>query len=179
MKTEIIEKANYWINNEMEFQDEMIVLEEGMEEHKLCFSLLWCKKSERDLTWEQRTTRVGVGRLLISKDGKTAEFEGSSPGVNWIHHFELKLQGLEDYWYLEIPYAKENMSKLKSAFKCSTQELLGMVNENHKIILTETKAWCDHFPEFKEIAYDLNNSGINCQIEVRTRKITSEKNNND
>ncbi len=170
MKTQIIEKANYWINNKVEFKDEMIVLEEGMEEHNYCFSLLWCKKSERDLIWEQRTEWVGIGRILISKDGKTAEFEGSAPGVDWVHYFELKLQGLEDYWYLEIPYAKENMLKLKSAFRCSTQELLKMVNENHKIILTEIKEWCDDFPKFDDIADDLNNSGINCQIEIKTRK---------
>lgn len=83
MITEIIEKANHWINNQ-NFEQEMIVLEDGIEEHNHCFLLCWCKKSEKELNWEQRASWVGIGRLLISKDGNTAEFEGSSPRVDWV-----------------------------------------------------------------------------------------------
>ncbi len=170
MNTEIIEKANYWINNASGFEDEMIVLEEGIEEHNHCFSLFWCKKSEKKLTWNKRTSWVGAGRLLISKDGEIAEFEGSAPGVDWIHHFELKLQNLEDYWNLEIPYSKGKISELKSILKCSTPELLKLVNNDNKIIFTESKAWNDHYTELDVIANDLNNAGINCELKVKTRK---------
>ena len=175
MKTEIIDKANHWINNERGFEEEMIVLENEMKEHDHCYSLLWCKKSERNLNWEQRTSWVGAGRLLISKDGKVAEFEGSAPGVDWIFHFENKLQNLESYWNLEIPYSKENISKLKSILKCSTPELLKKVNENDKITLTELKEWNDHYTELNEITNDLNNVGINCQLEIKTRKKAANK----
>ncbi|WCO00224.1 hypothetical protein [Psychroserpens ponticola] len=169
MITEIIEKASHWINNQ-NFEQEMIVLEEGIEKHNHCFLLSWCKKSEKELNWEQKTSWVGIGRILISKDGNTAEFEGSSPGVDWVHHFELKLQNLEDYWSLEIPYSKGNISKLKSILNRSTPELLKMVNNNEKIILTESKAWCDNYTELEEIANNLNNVGIHCELEVKTRK---------
>lgn len=172
MKTEIIEKANYWINHQ-EFEEEMIVLTEGIEEHNHCFSLLWCIKKEKHLDWKQRTNWIGSGRLLISKDGKIAEFEGSAPFVDWIHHFELKIQNLEDYWFLEIPYRKKDISKLKSAIKCSTKELMELVNKDGKIIFDESKTWNDHFPKFKEIADDLNRSGINCQVEIRQRTATT------
>ncbi|WP_269235727.1 hypothetical protein [Flavobacterium flavigenum] len=171
MKTQIIEKANYWINQQ-DFEEEMIVLTEGIEEHKYCFSLLWCKEKEKHLDWNQRTNWIGVGRLLISKDGKIAEFEGSAPFVDWIHHFELKIQNIEEYWLLEIPYRKKDISKLKSAIKCPTKELMELVNKDDKIIFDESKAWNNHFPKFKEIADDLNRSGINCQVEIRQRTAT-------
>lgn len=86
------------------------------------------------------------------------------------YHFELKLQNLEEYWSLEIPYFKSNILKLKSIFNRSKTELLKMVNSNGKIILTESKAWCDNYTELEEIANDLNNIGIHCELEVKTRK---------
>ncbi len=170
MKTKIIEQANHWINNETGFEDEMLVLENGMEEHDHCYSLLWFKKSERDLNWEQRTTYLGAGRLLISKDGKVSEFEGSAPGIDWIYHFENKLQDLESYWCLEIPYSRKNITKLKSVLKCSTTALLKKVNENNKITLTELKEWNDHYTELDEITNDLNNVGIDCLLKVKREK---------
>ncbi|TDQ25729.1 hypothetical protein [Tenacibaculum caenipelagi] len=170
MNTEIIEKANYWINSKREFEKEMIVLEEGMEEHKYCYSLFWCIKSELDLSWSERTSWYGIGRILISKDGNMAEFEGSAPTVDWIHHFENKLQSLENYWNLEISYSKVNISKLKSILNHSTPELLKMVNNDGKIILSEFKAWNDNYTELEEIAEDLKDIGIHCKLEVKTRK---------
>ena len=170
MNPEIIKKANYWINNACGFEEEMIVLKKGMQEHNHCFSLKWCKKSEENLTWNQRTAWAGTGRLLISKNGEIAEFEGSAPEVDWIHHFENKLRNLEDYWNLEIPFSKVNISKLKSILSRSTPELLKMVNSDGKIILSEFKAWNDNYTELEGIATDLNNAGINCELEIKTRK---------
>ena len=159
MNSKIIEKANYWINNNCEFEEEMIVLEKSIKEYNHCFSLSWCKKSEENLNRNRRTIFVGAGRLLISKDGEIAEFEGSAPGVDWIHHFENKLLNLEDYWYLEIPYSKNNISKLKSILNRSTPELLKMINSDGKIILSELKSWNDNYTKLEEIATDLNNAG--------------------
>ena len=45
-----------------------------------------------------------------------------------------------------------------------------MVDNDNKIILTESKAWNDNYTELEGIANDLNNSGINCELEVKTRK---------
>jgi hypothetical protein len=171
MNTEIIKRANYWINNEQNFEQEMLVLEEEMEEHKLCYSLYWCIKSELNLSWDERASWCGIGRILISKDGQHAEFEGSSPGVDWVYHFENKLQGLEDFWRLEITYSKDNISKLKAILKCSTLQLEQMINKNNKIILTESKPWCDQYTELEEIVQDLKNVEIPCKLEVKTRKI--------
>jgi hypothetical protein len=170
MNPEIIKKANYWINNACGFEEEMVVLKKGMEEHNHCFSLSWCKKSEENLNWKQRTAWVGARRLLISKNGEIAELEGSAPGVDWIHHFENKLQNLEDYWNLEIHYSKDNISKLKSILNRSTPELLKMVNSDGKIALTEFKSWNDNYTELEGIAIDLKNAGINCKLDIKTRK---------
>ena len=168
-KSEIVVKANVWINQRIpEF--EMVVLGDTLIEHKHCYSFSWCKKSEENLHWRNRTVWVGAGLLLGSKNGDIFDFAGSSPGVDWIYLFELQVQGLEEYWYLEIPFKKEYISKLKAAIKCSTMELLKMVDENQNIIYTEPKAWNDHFPRFQEIADDLNRSGVACEIQIKTRK---------
>ncbi len=167
-KPEILKEAIRWINNGNEFEKEMNVLEHSMVEHKHCYSFSWCVKGEENIIPKEPI--VGIGRLLISKDGKFKEFEGSTPFVDWIHHFELKIQNLEDYWYLEIPYKKEYISKLKVAINCSTSELLKMVNPNGKIIFEESKAWNNHFPTFYQIADDLHESGVDCQVEIRIRK---------
>ena len=172
MKVDIIEKANYWINNQ-DFENEMIVLNDGATEYAHCFALFWCQKNEIHLNREQRKSWIGIGRLLISKDGELAEFEGSAPFIDWIHHFELRIQNLEDYWFLEIPYSRKNIAKLKSAIKCSTKELLELVDKNDKIIFNESKAWNSHFPKFIEIANDLNKAGISCEIEIRQRTATN------
>lgn len=176
MNPEIIEKAIKWINEQANFKEEMMVLEEGMEEHANCYSLFWCLKSEADLTWDKRTSRVGAGRLLISKDGKLADFEGSAPGVDWIHHFENKLFDLEDYWYLAVPYTKNKLSTLKALLELSTPDLLRRVNEEGQIIFTQSKAWNKHYTILEDLAFDLNAAGIHCEFEIRTRKIDASNN---
>lgn len=171
MISTIIEKANTWLNEQANFKEEMMVLEEGMKEHAHCYSLFWCLKSEADLSWDKRTSSVGAGRLLISKDGNLVDFEGSAPGVDWIHHFENKLFGLEDIWYLAIPYSKDRLSKLKAVLQLSTPELLKRVNADQQIIFTEFKAWNKHYTKLEDLANDLNALGIECELEVRSRKI--------
>lgn len=147
-------------------------LKETINEHKLCYTINWCIKSQKYLSNVKRGGWVGAGPLMISKTFDKFEMMGSSPGVDWIYLFELKAQNLEEYFYLEIPFENKNISILKSAIKCTTNELLNMVNDHKKIIYTQSKSWCDHFPIFKNIADILNNSGINCQIEIKIRRKT-------
>ncbi len=154
----------------MEIKEEIIVVEDTIIEHQHCYSMAWCKKSEIELNWNQKTLWVGSGRLLISKDGEIVDLEGSAPGVDWIHHFELKMFGLEDFWILEIPYSKENISKLKSILKQSTPELLKLVNDKNVITFTESKAWNDNYTKLAGLSDDLNQVGIECQLEIKTRK---------
>ena len=145
-------------------------LRESIREYKLCYSINWCLKSEKYLSRVKRTGWVGSGALMVSKLYDKFEMMGSAPGIDWINFFELDVQDLEEYFYLEIPYKKENILKLKSVIKCSTNELLQMTNNEQRIIYTEKKYWNSHFPEFQEIADDLNQQGIDCQVEIKTRK---------
>ncbi|MDY8135423.1 hypothetical protein [Aquimarina sp. 2201CG5-10] len=145
-------------------------LRESIREHKLCYSIDWCPKSEKHLSKVKRTGWVGAGALMVSKLYDRFEMMGSAPGVDWIHFFELEVQDLEEYFYLEVPFQKENILKLKSVIKCSTKELLKMINDDQKIIYTEKKYWNSHFPEFQEIADGLNEKEIDCKVEIKTRK---------
>ena len=45
-----------------------------------------------------------------------------------------------------------------------------MTNDEQKIIYKEKKCWTSHLPEFQEIADNLNRQGIDCQVEIKTRK---------
>ena len=166
----IVKRANYLINNSFGFEEEMMVFNEGIKEYDNCYALTWCKKSEEHLFVHERTLWGGTGRLLISKDGEFTEFEGSDPGVDWIHHFENKLQNLEDYWSLEIRYSEDVISKLKSILKCSTAELLKMVDKDQRIILTESKAWNDENSELETIASDIKNAGVSYELSIKSRK---------
>ncbi|WP_405207141.1 hypothetical protein [Aquimarina sp. LLG6339-5] len=170
---EVLLKTNEYF--ELEFKTKrnpnlLCGLRESIREHKLCYSINWCPKSEKYLSRVKRTGWVGAGALMVSKLYDRFEMMGSAPGVDWIHFFELDIQDLEEYFYLEIPYKKENILKLKSVIKCSTNELLQMTNNQQKIIYTEKKYWNSHFPEFQEISDDLNEQGINCKVEIKTRK---------
>lgn len=168
-ESELLRKATEWLNTR-QFEEEMVALDEDIQEYDHCYALLWCVKSEQHLPWSHRTEFTGGGRLLISKDGLVVDMAGSAPDVDWIHHFNLKLFGLEDFWYLEIPYTKNHLSKLKAALKCSTADLLKMVDDNGKIIFTESKARNDNWTELKRLAQDLGTSGVECLFEVRTRE---------
>ncbi|CAA0214031.1 hypothetical protein [Tenacibaculum maritimum] len=145
-------------------------LPETIREHKLCYTINWCIKSDK---YSPKSNKgwVGAGPLMLSKTFDKFEKMGSSPAVDWLYLFELSIQGLEEYFYLEIPYKKENLLKLKSVIKCSTEELLKMVNKQGLIIYTELKKWCDFRPEFQYISDDLNKLGINSKVEIKTRKI--------
>ncbi len=170
---EVLLKTNEYFELEHKTQKKprlLCGLRESIKEHKLCYSIDWCIKTEKYLSRVKRTGWVGVGELMVSKLYDKFQRMGSSPGIDWIHFFELDVQDLEEYFYLEIPYEKENILKLKSVIKCSTNELVQMVNSEQKIIYTEPKIWNSHFPEFQEIADELNKVGIECLVETKTRK---------
>ena len=145
-------------------------LRETIKEHKLCYSISWCMRSEKYTSRMKKALVIGAGPLMISKKSEKFDFMGSSPMTDWIYLFELEIQNLEEYFYLEIPYEKKNISKLKAALKCSTPELLKMVDENKKITFSKPKAWNSHLPDFSDIAKDLTESGIDCQVEIKTRE---------
>ncbi|MBA6157047.1 hypothetical protein H3Z83_11010 [Tenacibaculum sp. S7007] len=142
-------------------------LRETIQEHTLCYTIGWCKKSDK---YAYKSGWVGAGPLMISKTFDKFEIMGSSPMVDWLYLFELDVQNLEEYFYMEIPFEKRNLLKLKSVIKCSTEELLGKVNEKGKIIYTQSKKWCDHYPDFQYMADELIEKGINCIIEIRIRE---------
>lgn len=144
-------------------------LRETVVEHELCYTISWCRKPNK---FKPKTGWVGAGPLMVSKISEKFELMGSSPGVDWIRLFELDVQDLEEYFYLEIPYKKENILKLKTIINCNTKELLDNVNKENKIIYTQSKIWCDYRPEFQDIADNLNELGINCSVEIRIRKKT-------
>ncbi|WP_417786001.1 hypothetical protein [Tenacibaculum sp.] len=191
MKIEILEKANKWINRQG-FDEEMVVLEEGMIEHNYCYSLNWCKKSEINLDWEERTGWVGIGTILISKKGNNIEFKGSAPKVDWVKKFELKLRNLEEYWFVEIPFKNKWINKFAEVFDSSPNEIESKVLEN-KITLEE-RIDTDNFlgetykdlgflyegsdkeyvynPSFINIVKKLNEFGVNCKVEIITKKAT-------
>jgi len=52
-----------------------------------------------------------------------------------------------------------------------------MVNSENKIILTESKAWNNHYTELENINTDLNNAGIQCELIIKKRKTAA--NNGD
>ena len=147
----------------------MNVISNTIKEHDYCFSFDWCLKGDENIKkdWDYF---LGYGRLMISKDGKKKALGITSPGINYIYHFELEIQNLEECWYLEIPYHKRIISKIKAALNCSTTQLLEMINNEKKIILTESKAWCDNYSDLFKIEKDLNTSGVECKIEVKVRK---------
>ncbi len=145
-------------------------LRETIKEHKLCYLISWCMRSEKYTSRLKKALVIGTGPLMISKKSEKFQFMGSSPMIDWIYLFELEIQNLEEYFYLEIPYEKKNISKLKAGLKCSTPELLKMLDENKKITFSEPKAWNSHLPDFSDIARDLNQSGIACQVEIKTRE---------
>lgn len=168
MTPDLLQKANQWIN-QRPFQQKMMVLPDSIREHQHCYSFSWCAVAQKDLPWAQRSIWVGSGRLLISKDGSMADFEGSAPGIDWVHKFELKLQGLEDYWYLEIAYHKQYLGKLKTALHCSTPELLQQLTADQTIVRTESKRWNNYQPSFQRLVNDLRDFGIPHLLEIRMR----------
>ncbi|TCI90609.1 hypothetical protein [Tenacibaculum sp. M341] len=192
MKIEILEKANEWINNQ-EFDEEMVILKEGMIEHNYCYSLNWCKKSEINLNSENRTRWVGIGAILISKKGNDIEFKGSAPTIDWVKKFELKLRNLEEYWYVEIPFKNKWIDKFVEVFDSNINEIESKVLEN-KITLEERietdnflgETYKDlgflyegsdkeyvHNPSFINVVKKLNKFGIACKIEIKTKKATN------
>jgi len=97
MNIKLYDKANYWLNNAFGFEEEMIVLKDSNKEHKHCYSSSWCKLSEMNLPRSERTQWIGIGKLMISKNGERAELQGSFPGIDWVYHFENKLLNHEYY----------------------------------------------------------------------------------
>lgn len=141
-------------------------LRETVVEHELCYTISWCRKSDK---YKPISGWTGAGPLMVSKISDKFELMGSSPGVDWIRLFELDIQGLEEYFYAEVVYKEECLFKLKNILQCSSEELLSKVNNEGRIVFTQSKMWCDYRPEFQNIIDALNDVGINCNVETRIR----------
>ncbi|WP_075341948.1 hypothetical protein [Tenacibaculum agarivorans] len=151
-------------------------LRETIKEHKLCYSISWCQKKDKYISPAKRSGWVGVGPLMISKNFDLFQRMGSAIGPDWIYLFELDIQNLEEYFYVEVPYQKQNTALLKSVLQCTEEELLDKIDDNENIIFSESKAWIDNYASFQSIVDKLNAEGISCKVQIKTReKIKVEK----
>lgn len=165
----LIEKANTWLQGRHP-KGKMVILPDSVLEHEHSYSFFWCLKEEEHLDPSQRSMWGGIGRVFISKDGNLVNCGGSAP-IDWVNHFELQVLGLEEHWHLSILYQKQHLSTLKFALKCSTSELLQLINENQRIICEEPKGIFDYEPSFQEMVDDLKAAGVVCNLEVRRRSV--------
>ena len=129
-KEEVFKKVNAFFQKEFD-SGEMVnlLIANSIAEYDLCYLVGWCIKDELYKSPQKKSIHVGAGPLLISKISDHIEMSGSGSGDDFIEKFELKCQGLESYWYLEIEYNKHKISALKPLFECRTSELLKKVDD--------------------------------------------------
>ena len=158
---DLIEKANLFLRENFK-KENIEVKKNSMVEKEHCFIFNW---GEID---KEPHKKVGVGFLYASKDGKHFDLGSTSPFVDSLKDFELHIQGLEEYWFLEIPYNEEIKDSFQKVFQKKTDEMLSKI-ENGKLVLTEAKA---NFggPSFAIVAERFNKKGIDCKCEIKTRK---------
>ena len=144
---------------------------EYIKEHKYCYSVGWCIKTEMNTHPSKRTIFAGGGPVMISKISDDIEMSGSSPSIDFVKEFELKIRGLEGYWNLEIEFDKLKLSFLKSLLNKNTPELLKMVDINSKIQIEKENY------KLEILRKDLNLAGINCKIEFKERKMNYKSKN--
>jgi len=162
-KKEVYERANEFLNNSI-YEEEMISIISSIMEHNLCYSINWCEKKELNLPPSKRKIRAGAGRVFVSKINDMVDYAGSSPFIDWVRYFELKIQGLEEYLIIEIIYKKEKMSALKTLLECNTPQLLRKINDDSKIII-EGRDY-----ELERLKGYLDNAEIESEIQLKTRK---------
>ncbi|MFK7971412.1 MAG: hypothetical protein AB8F95_13665 [Bacteroidia bacterium] len=162
-KDEVFERANRFLNKEG-FKEEMIAINTSLKEYDLCYSLDWCEKKQLSLPPSERKIYLGAGRVLVSKINDMVSLEGSAPSIDWIRRFELEIQDLEEYWVVEIAFEKHQMGALKTLLKCSTPELMAMMDDNSKLIVEGE----DY--EVKRLQKDVSAAGVQSEVKLLTRK---------
>ena len=163
----IIKRVNLFFDNEFKTKKSSYVLcadTKYIEEHKYCYSVGWCLKNEINIHPSKRTLFAGGGPVMVSKISDDIEMGGSSPTIDFVKEFELKIRGLEGYWNLEIKFDKLKLSSLKTLLNKSTPELLKLVDINSKINIEKEKYELDVLQNY------LNLASIDCKIEFKERK---------
>lgn len=120
MDKETIDKISKRVNTYFDYQfknglnpHQLCASEAYFEEHLYSYSVGWCLKNEVNIKPSKRTIFAGVGPIMVSKITDDIEMSGSSPSVDFVKEFELKIRGLEEYWNLEIEFDKKKLSSLK------------------------------------------------------------------
>ena len=162
-KTVCLRADNYL--NGLGYEAELASIKSSILEHEFCYSISWCEKAELFKRPEDRRTYLGGGRVLVSKINEMIDMAGSAPTTDWIHEFELMVQGLEEYWCLEIDFQKRKMNALKTLLQVNTPQLLELVNENSQIEIEGR----DYELENQKKGFDTAN--IPAIIKLKTRKI--------
>jgi len=165
---EITNKANNHFNEE--FQNgltsyKLTALPKTIEEHEYSYSVYWCLENEAHLPSNKRTIFAGGGALMISKISDHIEMGGSSPDIDFIKNFELKIRDLEGYWVLEIEYLKSKISTFKNLLKLTTPQLIKIVKSNPMIQIE------DEYYNLKKLNDDFLNANIKCNLILKERKI--------
>lgn len=160
----IVDRAEKYLNS-LDYEEEMCAIGVSIIEYEFCYAIDWCEKKELHLDPSKRRLYVGAGGVLVSKISDHVECEGSNPSVNWVYNFELKIQGLEEYWCLEILYQKNKISALKALLKCNTPELLKKVNSDSLILIE------DYHYELERLKAFLDQAEVTNKLELRRRKI--------
>ena len=132
---DLIEKANKFLRNN--FKNENIeVKEDSVEERDFCYIFNWGEIGQVP------HKKVGVGFLYVSKDGEHIELGSTSPFFDSLKEFELKVKGLEEYWYLEIPYSEVIKDSFQKVFQKKTEDMLSKI-ENGKLKDKEKLIFCN------------------------------------
>ncbi|WP_196888323.1 hypothetical protein [Aureivirga sp. CE67] len=165
--------------------EQLCGLREGVMEYDYCYTIPKILTKDKYVSSVKRTTWIGTGSLLVSKITDDIELTGSAP-VDWVRKFELKIRGLDEYWYVEIPFDKRKLYKFTEIFDLSEVEVFEKVT-NHKIILEEPintdrflgetyydmgfldeKSKTEYLinPSFMEIINKCNAAGIKCKLKI-------------
>jgi len=169
IQQEIFERANQYLNS-LNYEAEMISLISSIKEYDLCYAIGWCEKQELNLYPFQRRKYIGMGRVLVSKINAQVGCEGSAPFVDWIHQFELSIQGLEEYFVLIIEFSKRKLASLKTLLNLTTPQIMKIVKENATIEI-EKEGY-----ELKKLKAYMDTAGIACEIKLKQRKQTGPHN---
>ena len=164
---EVVDRVNQFFDEEYKSGKspyELCANGKYIEEHDYCYAIGWCLKNEVSIQPSKRTIFAGGGPMLVSKLCDAIEMAGSSPNIDFVKEFELKIRGLEGYWNLEIEYDKSKLSSLKSLLNLSTPRLLELVHTDSKIHIEKVKYELDILHD------DLSQAGIKSEIAFKERK---------
>lgn len=170
-KAEAIERGNQYFNdlyNARVYSEKFYVLENTVQEHELCFSMMWHLVKERHLPSSHWSGIAGGGPLFISKSSYHVGMAGSALYYDGLGDFELWIQGLEAFPVLAIKFEKKKLSALKTLLELNTPQLMKKVNEDQEIIIEGADYELQAFQPYVEKA------GIICKFEWRTRESDRE-----